>query len=214
MKGYIFDLDGTLLDSMDIWAKIDIAFLKKRGLPVPVDYAQKIASMSFKESAAYTIKRFGLADSVAGLIQEWNEMSVDAYAQGVRLKPHAKEYLALLKESGAKLAVATCSMPYIYEPALSNLGIFDWFEVICRADEVGSGKSSPQIYLYTANKLALPASDCLVFEDLLVAIKSAKSAGMKTCGVYEPASANHWQQIKDIADYAIQDFCEAPRPYI
>jgi HAD superfamily hydrolase (TIGR01509 family) len=212
MKAYIFDLDGTLLDSMGIWGKIDIEFLKKRGLKVPADYTEAIAPLSFSECAAYTIERFSLPDSIDGLVQEWNAMAAYAYAHTVQLKPHAKEYLAALKESGAKLAIATSSMPALYEPALRNHGIFEWFSVICRADEAGGGKASPAIFQMAAARLGVRPGDCLVFEDILAAVISAKNTGMAVCGVYDETARKDWPRIKAIADYAICDFSQAPLP--
>jgi len=209
MKAYIFDLDGTLLDSMGVWLNIDIEFMKKRGLAVPADYFDKISSMGFAEIAAYTIKRFGLPDSVDGLLREWNGMAAYAYGHTLQMKPNAKEYLLSLKERGAKLAIATSAIPELCDLALRSHGIYDWFNVICNSSEVGCGKSRPDIFLLAAEKLGVDPRDCIVFEDILDAVKSAKSAGMIVCGVYDKASENDWDTIKSIADYAIIDFRDA-----
>ena len=206
MKGCIFDLDGTLLDSMDVWGKIDVDFLQIRGIVVPSDYMNSISSMSAAECAVYTIKRFNLSDSVDGLMREWNDMAAYAYGHTVRMKPYAKEYLSALRERGVKLAVATSLAAELYEPALRGQGIYDWFHAICNSDEVGCGKSQPDIFLLAAQKLGVAPGDCLVFEDILPAIKSAKNAGMKVCGVYDKAAAGDWEQIKTTADYAITDW--------
>ena len=100
-KGAIFDLDGTLLDSMGVWDQVDIDFLKKRNLPMPDDYKQKIAAMGFPEAARYTIERFGFSETPEMLLQEWREMAREAYALHVDLKPGAKEYLEKLKSQMA-----------------------------------------------------------------------------------------------------------------
>ena len=212
MKAYIFDLDGTLLDSLGVWSEIDIAFLNKRGLAVPADYADIVSSMSFPEAAAYTIKRFGLPDSVEGLMGEWNEMAAHAYGHTVQMKPHAKEYLSALRELGAKLAIASSCFPALYEPALRNHGIENWFDAICCAEEVGCGKSRPDIFLLAADKLGAKPCDCIVFEDVLMAVKSAKSVGMTVYGVFDKASQADWEQIKETANGVIFDFQNAPLP--
>jgi HAD superfamily hydrolase (TIGR01509 family) len=209
-KAYIFDLDGTLLDSMGVWAQVDADFLAKRGITVPPDYMEAISSMTFHETAAYTVKRFSLQDSIEDLMREWNDMAAYAYCHTVRMKPHAKEFLITLRERGAKLAVATSLSAELCAPVLRNNGIDNFFEVICRTDEVGYGKSHPDVFLITAQKINVPPQDCLVFEDILSAVKSAKSAGMSVCAVYDKASENDWKQIKAEADYAIVDFHEAP----
>jgi len=210
MKAYIFDLDGTLIDSMGVWLNIDIDFLEKCGIAVPDDYTDTVLSMSFPEAAAYTIKRFSLPDSIGSLTREWNDMAVYAYGNTVQMKPGAKEYLSKLRERGAKLAIATSSTPALYEPALRSHGIFEWFDVICTSEEVGCGKSRPDVFLLAAKKLGVRLQDCVVFEDILAAVKSAKSVGMTVYGVYDQSSEADWEQINKIADGVILDFQNAP----
>ena len=209
-NAYIFDLDGTLLDSMDVWHKIDIEFLHKRGISVPSDYASAISSMTFDETASYTIRRFKLSDSIDDLKQEWNDMAEYAYGHTVKMKTHAKEYLTMLRERGVKLAVATNLFSRLLELVLNNHGIYNYFDVICTTEEAGFGKSHPAVFLMTADKLGVLPCDCLVFEDILVAVKSAKNIGMAVCGVYDKSSHTDWEQIKELSDYAIFDFHNAP----
>jgi len=209
-KAYIFDLDGTLLDSMGVWGQVDADFLAKRGIAVPPDYMDAISSMTFHEAAAYTIKRFSLPDGVEDLMREWNDMAAYAYGHTVKMKSHAKEYLITLREHGAKLAVATSLSAELCAPVLRNNGIDNFFDAICRTDEAGHGKSHPDVFLLTAKKIGVPVQDCLVFEDILAAVKSAKSIGMSVCAVYDKTSENDWDKIKTEADYAIFDFNEAP----
>ncbi|MCL2576671.1 MAG: HAD family phosphatase [Defluviitaleaceae bacterium] len=211
-KAYIFDLDGTLFDSMGVWLDIDVAFLKKRGIVTPEDFADKISAMTFHEAAVYTIKRFGLPDSAESIMQEWNSMAAFAFENTVQMKTYAKEYLTELRKCGVKLAIATSLNPELYKPALRNHGIYDWFDVICDAIEVGCGKSRPDIFILTARKLGVSPCECIVFEDIIAAIKSAKSAGMMVYGVYDKSSADDWEQIKRIADSVITDFRNAPLP--
>jgi HAD superfamily hydrolase (TIGR01509 family) len=212
MNAYIFDLDGTLLDSTGIWLDIDMTFLNKRGILVPADYADKIAHLSFPETADYTIRRFGLRESAAAIMQEWMDMAVDAYSHSVSLKPFAKEYLLALKERGAKLAVATSATPALYVPALHRHGIDHLFDIVCNAETVGYGKARPDIFLQTAKHLGVPPQSCMVFEDLLVAVKTAESIDMKVYGVLDEASKTDWAQIRKVADGTIKNFYDAPLP--
>lgn len=209
MKAYIFDLDGTLLDSMHVWEQIDVDFLSGRGIDVPPDYIDVICSKSFPEAAAYTIERFGLPDGVDDLLREWNRMAEHAYGHTVRLKPYAKEFLVTLKERGAKLGIATSLPEALYEPALKNNGIRGLFDVICSTDEVSHGKTRPDVFLFAARKLGVDPVDCVVFEDIPQAIESAKKAGMTVYGVYDESSSEHWEWIKKIADGVVYDFEEA-----
>jgi HAD superfamily hydrolase (TIGR01509 family) len=153
-----------------------------------------------------------LPDSVDGLIQEWNDMAAYAYGNTVRLKPYAKEYLLTLYERGVKLAVATSLFPGLCDSVLRSNGIDNLFNVICNTDEAGQGKSQPGVFLLTAKKTGVPVEDCLVFEDILSAVKGAKSAGMSVCAVYDKTSENDWEAIKKLADYAIDDWRNAPLP--
>lgn len=154
-KAAIFDLDGTLLDSMGVWDQVDIDFLAKRGIEVPADYMGKVAAMQFRQIAEYTIARFGLPDTPEALMQEWDDMARVAYSTVVEAKPHAVEYLSYLKRSGAKLAVATSLPPALREPAMKHVGIFDYFDQIVSVDDANNvGKDRPDVFLLAAGRLA------------------------------------------------------------
>lgn len=208
----IFDLDGTLLDSMDVWENIDIAFLKKRGLPVPSDYVTEICARSFIEAAEYTISLFHLPEGVDAIIQEWNEMAAYEYAHNVTLSPFALEYLRQLRRAGVKLAVATGLPQKLYEPCLKKNGIYDLFDVLCSTDDMARGKEYPDIFLHCADRLGVVPEQCLVFEDVLPAVRSAKRAGMTAYGVYDKYSRHNMEEIKKIADGYLFDFRSAPLP--
>lgn len=213
-RAAIFDLDGTLLDSMNIWKKIDIDFLAKRGLDVPEDYADAISCLRLEETAQYTIARFGLSETPQQLIDEWEEMACYEYANHVKLFPYANDYLLELKRRGVRLAVATSSTVNIFVPCLKQNEILDLFDVCCCADEVGKGKDSPDLFLYTAQKLGISPKECIVFDDLLPAIQSAKQAGMIAYGIFEPRSAKYETQIRAIADGFLYDFRQGPLPEV
>lgn len=155
-KGAIFDLDGTLLDSMGVWDQVDIDFLSKRGIDVPDDYMTKVAAMQFRQIAEYTIARFDLSDTPEELMDEWDHMARVMYSTVVEAKPYAREYLAQLKGSGAKLAVATSLPPMMREPAMKHVGIFDYFDEVVSVDDAGDvGKDRPDVYLLAASRLGV-----------------------------------------------------------
>ncbi|PLS31551.1 beta-phosphoglucomutase [Bifidobacterium margollesii] len=211
-KAAIFDLDGTLLDSMRVWTDVDNEFLHSRGFDVPPDYAESIEHLSFDDCARYTIRRFHLPDSPQELMDEWNRMAFDAYATTVPLKPHAGQYLRYLKASGARLAVATSLPPNFREPVLRRLGVFDLFDALCSVDDVGHvSKDRPDVYLHAAECVGIPAHDCTVFEDILVGIQAVKSVGMTAWAMYDASSRDHWPRIREIADGTLHDFSDAPR---
>lgn len=211
-KAAIFDLDGTLLDSMGVWDQVDIDFLAKRGIEVPADYMGKVAAMQFRQIAEYTIARFGLPDTPEALMQEWDDMARVAYSTVVEAKPHAVEYLSYLKRSGAKLAVATSLPPALREPAMKHVGIFDYFDQIVSVDDANDvGKDRPDVFLLAAGRLGVVPEQCTVFEDLLVAMRSAKSVGMRVWAIHDDSSDGDWPDIRGLADGVLFDFSEAPR---
>ena len=147
-KAAIFDLDGTLLDSMGVWDQVDIDFLNKRGIEVPPDYMTKVSAMQFRQIAEYTIARFGLTDTPEELMQEWDDMASVAYSTTVEAKPGALDYLRDLKASGVKLGVATSLPPHLREPALRHVGMFELFNDIVSVDDANDvGKDQPDVYL-------------------------------------------------------------------
>lgn len=204
----VFDLDGTLIDSMGVWEKIDEDFLNKRHLPIPNKYADKICAMSFREAAEYTIGLFGLKESPEALIEEWNRMALVEYGSNIRLKPYAGEYLLFLKEQGIKVGTATALPKALYEPVLKNNGIYELFDAFTTTDEVHCGKEGPDIYLLAAKKLGVGPSDCIAFEDVLTGIRGIVAAGMRAYAVYDKYSEQDKELIKKLAGKYIHDFSE------
>lgn len=182
IKGAIFDLDGTLFDSLWIWEEIDKMFLKRRGFSVPPDYAAAIGALNFRETAEYTIKRFGLYETPEALMDEWTDMAREFYEHDVALKPFAAEFLRKLKGEGIKLAVATSSSRELYMPALVRCGIYELFDVIADTSEHRS-KEFPDIYLHAAKQMGLAPDSCAVIEDLPAALACAFDAGFKTIAI-------------------------------
>ena len=210
-KAAIFDLDGTLLDSMGVWKEIDQRFFARRNIPMPDDYASAVASMQTGAIARYTIDRFHLDERSEDLIEEWNQDALLLYATAVQPKPHALDYLRALRASGAALAVATSLPPRLRQSALKHAGMIDCFDQVCSVDDAESiGKEEPEIYLLASRMLGVAPDHCTVFEDLLVAVDSAKRAGMKVWAMYDQSSAKDWDAIRSEADGAITDFAQAP----
>lgn len=207
-KGAIFDLDGTLIDSMGIWEEIDKKFLGKRNISIPNDYIEKINSMSFESVAQYTIERFKLNETKENLIEEWNEMAIYEYSNNIRLKPYVKEYLEKLRDNNIKIGLATSSPKSLYEPVLKNNNIYDYFQVLKSVDDVERDKNYPDIYLKVAKDLELKPQECVGFEDVLVGVETMKRANFKVIGVYDKYSKYHMENIKKISDKFIYDFKE------
>ena len=204
----IFDLDGTLLDSMWVWEAVDRAFFAARGMDMPGDYVQTILSMTFRETAEYTVRRFVLDESVEAIMDEWNRMSFDVYREEVKLKPGARIYLEALRARGVKLGVATAQTLPLMHTVLESNGIVELFDALCSTDEVPRGKTHPDIYLLAAQKLGAEPERCIVFEDVLKTLRGIRAAGMQACAVWDAASAQDWDEMTRRFDLHIKGFEE------
>ena len=206
-KAAIFDLDGTLLDSMGVWQEVDRVFLERRGIALPDDYAAAISPMGFPAAAEYTKKRFSLDEDEDAIMAEWHALAVDAYANHVGLKHGVMEYLSSLRKRGIPFAAATASQAVFYLPALRRLGIDDWFSSVTEISEVSRGKGNPDIYLRAADKLGYPAEDCAVFEDIVPGVRGAAAGGFYTVAVYDEHCVNA-ELLRAICDRYIYSFSE------
>ena len=208
VKGAIFDLDGTLLDSMGVWDKISRDFLTGRGIAAPDDIGAAVKNMSFTESAAYYIQRFLLPDSREQLIAIWNEMAFREYAERIELKAGAASFVRQLRQRGICLGVASATDRALTEAVLKRHGILDWFQAIVTVAYTGKGKNSPDFFRAAAQRIGVAPQECAVFEDCLHAVQGAKLAGMRVWGVYDPFSAHERQEIERFADGYIESFAE------
>jgi HAD superfamily hydrolase (TIGR01509 family) len=207
-KGVIFDLDGTLFDSMGIWKEVDIAFFRNHGMRMPSDYQDKIKDMHFRTMAIYTKERFNMRSSIESIMDEWCELCYNKYANDVPLKKGVREFLDLLKENGIKIAFATANTTELSEVCLKNNKIFDYFDTGAYLNETQTDKSEPDVYLLACQRLGLTPNECIVFEDLLAGINGAVKGGFSVCGVYDKHSRRDTHHIKQIADYYINSFEE------
>jgi thiamine-phosphate pyrophosphorylase len=209
-KWAFFDLDGTLLDSLGVWTNIDNEFFKSRGITLPPDYFEKTMSMSFREAAEYTIKEFKLADTAENLMKEWHFMVFENYRKNIKLKPYVKEYLNMLLANGIHLAIVTSLGEELYMLVLKNNMILDMFEGFYSVNDVGVGKNCGKIYEYALKKCGANPSDVILFEDNAEAAKSGKDIGLLVVGVKDRHNLRQQKRLKQICDYYITDFIEAP----
>ena len=207
IKGIIFDIDGTLIDSCGIWGEVDIRFFSKRNMEMPKDYQEAIGHIGLDKAAEYTIKRFNLNEKKEDIIKEWKNGVLELYANEVVLKPHVKEFLMLLKEHNIPFCAATANDEDCYKKCLERNGIYDLFDFILEVNHFKDGKDKPTIYLEAAKKLGVDISNCMVFEDLLMALNTASKAGFITCAVYEQTCKEEKEKL-EIANFYIKDYQE------
>lgn len=204
----IFDLDGSLVDSMWMWHEIDIEYLKRYQLTVPEDLQQQIEGFSFSETARYFKERFRIPESIEEIKRTWNEMAWDKYLYEVPLKPGAEEFLKLCRQRGIRLGIATSNSRELVTNVADTHGLHDYFSCIMTSCDVGKGKPAPDIYLEVARQLKVLPGRCLVFEDIIPGIMAGKAAGMYVCAVEDAYSLDQTAEKKALADYYIKDFYE------
>lgn len=207
-QALIFDLDGTLFESMNLWHEVDLNYLKGKGLSCPPDLQNELEGLSFHENAVYFRKRFKIRDSLEKIKEDWINMVTEAYCHRVPLKKGAAEFLAFIKKTGKKTAIASSNQEELILKALKSRELDRFIDVIATCDEAGANKPEPAVYLLAARKLGVVPCHCLAFEDIPKGICAGKAAGMKVCAVDDAYSAHLADEKRNQADYFIHDFTE------
>ena len=211
-KAVIFDLDGTLMDSMSVWKDIDMEFLNENGYIVDYPALQKdIEGCSMLETADYFIERFNMTETREELASHWNDMAFEYYSHKVQAKPGAVEFIKSLFDNDFKIAVASSNSRVLIEAALKAHGLDRYINEIVTSDEVQKGKPAPDVYLEAAKRIDVSPVQCLVFEDVVAGIESGKNAGMTTCVIYDDYSSADWKEKQLLADYNVKDYFEVLR---
>ena len=208
IKACIFDLDGTLVDSMWMWPDIDREYLNRFEIEYDDNLKNEIDGISFHETAVYFKNKFGISDSVEKICKDWEEMAYDKYKYEVKEKPGCKKFLEHLRSKGIRMGIATSNNRSMVDVVLESLDMKDFFEVITTSDEVKRGKPAPDVYLTTANLLNVEPKNCLVFEDVVAGIMAGKSAGMRVCAIEDDFTKEVRQKKKELSDYYIVDYSE------
>ena len=208
-KAVIFDMDGSLVDSMWIWPEVDRIYMEKYGLEQPEDFHKAIEGKSNTETAQYFVDTFRTLDrTVEEVKAEWQEMTMELYRTKVFPKPGAMEFLDDMKHSGVLLGIATSNNRTLAEAALRARGMMEYFDSVRTSCEVSAGKPAPDVYLKVAEDLRVRPEDCLVFEDVPNGIRAGKNAGMEVCAVDDLFSRQDEEEKKRLADYFIHDYFE------
>ncbi len=205
IKGAIFDLDGTLIDSMFIWDTIGEDYLKSFGIEPKENLAEIFKTFTLEQAAEYYRKQYGVTLSVEEIVDGINNMVAEIYRTKVMLKPGASDFLKRLQRSDVKMCIATVTDRPIAEDVLKRLNVREYFSAIFTCAEVGYNKETPEIYREALNHLGTPKTETVVFEDVLHAIKTAKEDGFKVAAVYD-AHEPKQEEIKEVSDYYIMDF--------
>ena len=211
IKAVIFDLDGTLVDSMWMWKSIDVEYLGKKGIAVPADiqaFQEELEGMGFTETAVFFKNRFQIEDSLEEIKKTWILMAEEKYSKEVPLKPGVREFLEELKNRNIPVGISSSNSRDLIVTVLKAHGIEKYFDCITTCCEVPNSKPAPDVYLKTAEGLKAEPKDCLVFEDVPMAIMAGKNAGMQVCAVEDAYSKRQEAEKRRLADYYIEDYYE------
>ncbi|MBQ6651366.1 MAG: HAD family phosphatase [Atopobiaceae bacterium] len=204
----IFDFDGTLASSSFVWNEVDHTFLERRGHAWTPDLAQHLAALGFAEGALYVIDRYGLDEDPQDICDEWNALANDIYATEVDLRPGAREYLDALRASGIPLALATTNDHDVLASMAPRVDVYKLFDVVVCGTDVTKTKRHPDIYLEAARRLGVSPSGCIVFEDIVDGINSARRAGMVTCAVASGDVTQDPDAVRRAADVFLADWTD------
>lgn len=207
-KAVIFDLDGTLIDSMEVWSKIDEEYLGSFGYEVPKNLQEEITHLTLTETANYFKDRFKIQDDTKEIISTWNNMALHHYSNDIKLKDSVIPFLDMLKDKGLKIALATSNSVPLLEAVLKNNNIYHYFDAITTTEEVKKAKDNPDIYLLSADKLNVSPKECLVFEDIVQAVKGAKLSGATVYAIHDKSSEHQKEELEKLADKYIFSFNE------
>lgn len=208
IKGIIFDMDGTLLDSMPTWRGIGGALLKNNGIVPPEDIDERLKELSFIDTAHYFRNDLGLKMSVEDIVAGINDLMRIAYAESVPLKVGTKEVLERLKEKGYKMCIATATDRELAVIGLKRLGILEYFDVVLSCSDIGHWKDEPIIYQEVTKRMGLKEEEVVVVEDAGYCVKTAKEAGFKVLGIYDAQAELEAEMIKELCDYYMLEITE------
>ena len=207
-SAYLFDFDGTLVDSMPSFISVMLRILDENGIKYGDDIIKIITPLGYLGTAKYFIDKLGLKMREEDILKIMNEYAYDEYAYKIPAKENVIETILRLKEQGADLNILTASPHSVLDVCLKRLGIFDIFTNVWSCDDFATTKADKEIYRMASEKIGKPIDEILFLDDNYNADKTAALAGMKVCGVYDKSSEEYTDEIKSVSDYYIKDFCE------
>ena len=209
MNTYLFDFDGTLVDSMPTFVSMMLRILDENHIQYGNDIVKIITPLGYAGTADYFIQ-LGMPLSKEEIMSLMHKYALDAYVNEIPAKSNVVTALKEMKARGDSLNVLTASPHPMLDPCLKRLGIYDLFDYVWSCDDFNTTKSNPEIYKMAAEKIGKRVDEIMFLDDNYNADKTAKSAGMLVCGVYDDSSKDYVEEMKTVTDYYIFDFSELP----
>lgn len=206
-NAYLFDFDGTLVDSMPTFVAVMLRILDENNIKYQDDIVKVITPLGYNGTARY-FRELGVSLSEKEMIQMMNKYAYDEYLYNIPAKSNVVSVLKKLKNMGADLNILTASPHRVLDPCLKRIGIYDLFTNVWSCDDFSTTKADPKIYISAAEKIGQSVENILFLDDNYNADKTAKSVGMRVCGVFDKSSEEYVDDIKSIADHYIYDFTE------
>lgn len=211
IRGAMFDMDGTLLDSMPYWRKLNVDFLKARGLTAPMEIRADLLSTSNRVCASAYAGMDGLSMTTEEILAEYRRLMKRYYETEIVPKPGASDYVRRLRASGIKTCVATASPLALATMALDKHGMLKDFDFVVSAFDLKMKKEEPYFYRLAAEKLGLPCEECVMFEDALYAMHGARAAGLYVFGIAEEIQARQRSEIEAFCDAFAENYDDFPK---
>ena len=206
-KTYLFDFDGTLVDSMPYFVGLMLRILDENGVKYEKDIVKIITPLGYAGTARY-FRTLGIDATVDELMAKMQEYAKEAYTYKIGEKAKVTETLKILKENGAGLNILTASPHSALDPCLKRLGLFELFDNVWSCDDFGTTKSDPEIYRAAAKRIGVDAGEVILVDDNVNAVKTAKEGGMISYGIYDDSSSDFVDQMKEVSDRYLMSFEE------
>ncbi len=206
LRAAIFDMDGTLLDSMHVWNTVGEDYLRTKGKVPPDGFVERVRALGMRETADYLRSELGVEDPPEQIIREILQFVNEQYLHVLPLKPGVKEFLQKLHGMGVRLCVATASDRSVAEAALARTGVLGLFDFLMTCDEAGSGKQQPLIFERAIERLGSSKMDTVVFEDAAHAVQTAAQAGFRVAAIYDESAAAEQEQIRSFSEVYLESF--------
>lgn len=208
MKAIIFDLDGTLVDSMGYWRRVSRDFMKTKGIDIEDSVQHKMTTMSLNTSLRYLKDYYKLSESFEELYNGFSDTVIDFYSNKVKLKDNALEILKYFKDRDKKIVIGTSTAKHFADIVIKKYGIDNYIEGLYTADSVGHIKGEEKFFTTITSEIKEDPRDVYLIDDSYLALRTAKSAGLETVGIYDENSKDKWHLVVEENKYSITNLIE------